>query len=486
MITRLQVRGFKNLTDVDVRFGPLTCVAGPNGVGKSNLFDVIALLSSLAAGRTLDTAAGAIRGTHRRQEVRHLFQVRSEGVGQELSLEVEMIVPRSGHDFLLKPVTASNTFLRYELRLVLAPGAGGIGTTLRIAHEELSAILPKSWERCLAFESTPAWRDSVLHSTREGRYVRTEGETNEAVVKMFADTDVGRGRGRPTLAYAADLPQTMLSTAQDGAAHPTAVLARREMMSWIQLALEPSALRASDELHAPVSMDENGRHLARLLFTLQQRDANTWTRVANHLAELVEEVRSVRVELDEKRELLTVMVTDRYGVELPASGLSDGMLRFLALAVMLEDPAPRGVICLEEPENGVHPRRVPIVLDLLRKMVVSLDHAVDADNPLRQVMLNTHSPIVVAQVLEDELLLARAGATLLRSPRLGLTLLPLPGTWRATEGTATSTRGEILEYLQASTMVREVESGPARPRRPRRVVESPSYQGTLFPLPASP
>jgi len=44
MIIRIKVKGFKNLVDVDVRFGPFTCVAGVNGVGKSNLFDAIRFL----------------------------------------------------------------------------------------------------------------------------------------------------------------------------------------------------------------------------------------------------------------------------------------------------------------------------------------------------------------------------------------------------------------------------------------------------------
>lgn len=48
MLTRLKVSGFKNLVDVDVRFGPFTCVAGANGVGKSNLFDAIRFLSAIA------------------------------------------------------------------------------------------------------------------------------------------------------------------------------------------------------------------------------------------------------------------------------------------------------------------------------------------------------------------------------------------------------------------------------------------------------
>ncbi len=48
MLTRLKVNGFKNLVNVDVSLGPFTCIAGVNGVGKSNLFDAIMFLSALA------------------------------------------------------------------------------------------------------------------------------------------------------------------------------------------------------------------------------------------------------------------------------------------------------------------------------------------------------------------------------------------------------------------------------------------------------
>jgi AAA15 family ATPase/GTPase len=41
MLVRLRVTGFKNLADVDIPFGPFTCIAGPNAAGKSNLFDAI-------------------------------------------------------------------------------------------------------------------------------------------------------------------------------------------------------------------------------------------------------------------------------------------------------------------------------------------------------------------------------------------------------------------------------------------------------------
>jgi AAA15 family ATPase/GTPase len=34
MLTRFTVSGFKNLLDLDARFGPFTCIVGPNGIGR--------------------------------------------------------------------------------------------------------------------------------------------------------------------------------------------------------------------------------------------------------------------------------------------------------------------------------------------------------------------------------------------------------------------------------------------------------------------
>jgi AAA15 family ATPase/GTPase len=57
VLTRLKVDGFKNLDGLDVRFGPFTCIAGPNGVGKSNVFDAIASLAALADKPLAEAAA---------------------------------------------------------------------------------------------------------------------------------------------------------------------------------------------------------------------------------------------------------------------------------------------------------------------------------------------------------------------------------------------------------------------------------------------
>jgi AAA15 family ATPase/GTPase len=60
MLTRLKPDWFKNLVDVEVRLGPVTCIAGANGVGKSNLFDAITFLSALA-DRPLIDASRSVR-----------------------------------------------------------------------------------------------------------------------------------------------------------------------------------------------------------------------------------------------------------------------------------------------------------------------------------------------------------------------------------------------------------------------------------------
>ena len=79
MLTRLVVNGFKNLVDFDMDFGPYTCIAGPNGVGKSNIFDAIQFLSLLTEC-TINQAALQIRNSGEDTgEIADLFFYRRRG-----------------------------------------------------------------------------------------------------------------------------------------------------------------------------------------------------------------------------------------------------------------------------------------------------------------------------------------------------------------------------------------------------------------------
>src|SRR5271166_4653246 len=98
MLTRLKVTGFKNLIDVDVRFGPFTCIAGVNGVGKSNLFDAIRFLSALADRPFLDAAKSVRDEQGTTGDVRSLFHRVENTAEGEMSFEAEMVIPEKDYD----------------------------------------------------------------------------------------------------------------------------------------------------------------------------------------------------------------------------------------------------------------------------------------------------------------------------------------------------------------------------------------------------
>ena len=96
------------------------------------------------------------------------------------------------------------------------------------------------------------------------------------------------------------------------------------------------------------------------------------------------------------------------------------------------------MLCIEEPENGIHPSRVPNLAELLRDYAVDANDAVGADNPLRQVVLNSHSPEVARQFSPDDLLFVERALTSGDGPIS--VFRPIEGTWRTTLSNGTESR----------------------------------------------
>ncbi len=465
MLTRLKVSGFKNLVSVDLRLGPFTCIAGANAAGKSNLFDAIHFFS-LLADRPLLEAALAVRGANR--QVKNLFHRTGDAQSTEMAFEAEMIIPKHGKDDLGQMATASSTFLRYRLELglrrpLVQGDRGGLPPStdeLEILEERLEYIKKGDAHHHLLFtHGVRSWRDSVVLNQKKGEcFISTQEEGGSRIVRLHQDG--GGSRGRPLSYLASTLPRTLVSSA-NAAESPTALLARREMQSWRLLQLEPSALRRSDDFADPSYLGDDGSHLAATLARLERSwqdqgeaqgyPGQAFAQVAGRLAEMIDDVKTISVDRDDKRELLTLEVTSRSGSTYPAPALSDGTLRFLGLAILEIDPQTEGLICLEEPENGVHPRRVPAVLEILQSIAVDTTEPVDIDNPLRQVIVNTHSPSVVKLVPEDSLILACPQEDLdSDGNRLqGVGFRPLQGTWRSRDdaGQPVASLGDLLFYL---------------------------------------
>jgi predicted ATPase len=492
MLTRLRIDGFKNLVDVDIRFGSFTCIAGANGVGKSNLFDAIKFLSDLADQPLIDAAISVRDESGKASDIRGIFRKFADHntsgpkYSESIRFEAEMIVPKYGVDDLGQQATATSTFLRYILHLAYRKdngfsSAGG----LEVVKEELVHINVGKAKEALLFDHSKSWRDSVIGNKRTVEYISTVEEQGNRIIKLHQD---GKQGGSPVRRNAKTLPRTVLSST-NAVENPTALLVRNEMRSWRLLQLEPSALRKPDEFNAPIRLGEDGSHIASTLFHLAQidtqdggPDANVdcskiYGQVASRLSELIEDVYAVGVERDEKRELLTLNLTTLGRVSYPAKSLSDGTLRFLALAVIELDPNTLGVICLEEPENGIHPERIPAILRLLKDIAVDVNEPVGIDNPLRQVVINTHSPVVVQQVSEDALLAAELVDG-------GVRFSSLSNTWRSKDQDARIiSKGKIQTYLNPSFVSEHLDetyqiNGEPK-RRSRRVMDRTDLQQFL-------
>lgn len=91
---------------------------------------------------------------------------------------------------------------------------------------------------------------------------------------------------------------------------------------------------------------------------------------------------------------------------IPATRLSDGTLRYLFLMALLLDPTPPPIICIEEPEIGLHPDIIPTIAEML----------VEASKRT-QIIVTTHSDALVSSLPVESVLVCerdKTGTHLLR------------------------------------------------------------------------
>ena len=442
MLTRLEVNGFKNLVDFALDFGPYTCIAGPNGVGKSNIFDAIRFLSLLTE-HTINDAALQIRSAG--EETGDIADLLFYGCGERtdrMEFAAEMIVSESVRDDFGREAKTSSSFLRYEVALSYEPPSptGGLLGGLALEREELRPIITGHAVRHLKFpHSKSKFRDSVVFNNRHARsgFISTQidPETEQAAIVVHQD---GGSRGPALPSPAQGAARTIVGT-ENTSATPTILAAKREMQSWRVLALDPAAMRRPDRYTQPPGIADNGAHIPATLQHLTNVAAESGERpdvvlqmVSIILSELVS-FSAVKVVKDDVRQLLSLQVEEKSGIKLRANSISDGALRFLALATLTEVVDESAVICMEEPENGIHPDKLDAVHRLLRAIAVDPDRPVNVENPLRQVIVATHSPYFVQLQDKENLVLAKPGMARTNSGELAERLLqcqPYHGTWR--------------------------------------------------------
>jgi predicted ATPase len=393
MLTRLEIDGFKSFEHFSVDLAPFSVVLGSNASGKSNLFDAIELLARLATHNVSD-AMKSMRG-----EPSELFRRTTAGTSSTMRFAAEVLVEPNvvdpwGNE---KPIT--QTRIRYEIELALRTGRDS-GNQVFVAHEAAKTIRSRedSWARSM--KASPAFKKHHLrYSKRSNAFLETRQEAENLVFHLHHDGH--QGRNRPAKSASA----SVLSTITD-ADFPHLFALREELRNWRLLQLDPAMLRRPSPENATDTLESDGSNLAAVLTRIKletssvHQPAGVLSAIAAELNSLIPGVKGLEAEFDKGSRQYKARLLMRDGIPFSSNVVSDGTLRVLALLTMLNDPRQRGVLCFEEPENGVHPGRLRDFIALLRDAACAPgDPESGKEGPLMQLLLNSHSPVVLNALL---------------------------------------------------------------------------------------
>lgn len=216
------------------------------------------------------------------------------------------------------------------------------------------------------------------------------------------------------------------------------------------LRLDPDALRTATALIPSVKksvwfLDERGLGLSGLYDSLLGRDRDAFIALEDRFKKLFPTVRALRLDnTKDAKKALGLTLHD--GKVVPADGMSEGMLYWLAFAI-LGHLEPVEMILVEEPENGLHPSRIREVMGVLREI-----------SGRTQIVLATHSPLVINELAPEEVTIVT------RTPERGTICTPMTQTKNFQQRAEVYALGELWLSYADGELERELvpeDSSPA-------------------------
>jgi energy-coupling factor transporter ATP-binding protein EcfA2 len=375
---------------------------GPNGAGKTTLLDIPIVLGEMLAARSIEKAFFKDTPTHSRARADYAGDLIYKRAGNNFVLVVEAKLPETIVAELLEKqasrlsprsvekLRASPqkwfTRIRYEIEFELFNEALQIGQEYLLLLTEsataqhgdtgglIGETLSASSRNIMPIISRPRGGKVSFHPEAEARGPRNQygfPVTEPAFANVFAD------RGR----YGASLWLRELLTSESCAYQPSFTVLRTPQPRIHQPAVVRDAatlawLAETLEKPTEAEIEAKGKKISR------SRSFERWERLARLALPGLVRIEPV-VRNDDKHAYLRLHY--RNGAEVPASGLSDGTLTILALTILSFLPATPAFLTYEEPENGIHPKGIEILLEALQ----AVHHS--------QVFVSSHSPLVLAQ-----------------------------------------------------------------------------------------
>ena len=441
MLTRIEIDGFKSFEEFSLDLRPFMAVVGPNASGKSNLFDALRFLSLLAQ-HDIRTAMQDLRG-----EPEELFRRTDSGTSASMSFAVEVLLGRKGVDAFGKNYETPTQRLRYELQLRMTKDSSGVPRGISVTSEKCSPIARKD-DRAVFLRGV-----KLSRNFRVSPFISTP-PTGEAIL-VHQDGPQKHGNPRPISLKEAS--RTALSTI--ATAEFPHLNALRQTLAGIRfLEINPQEARSANDRFADPVLRPDASNLAAALAHLKatttdkNRPDGVLADIAADLASLIPSVRGIESRDDPGQRQYSFGLQFDDGLVFSSRVISDGTLRLLALLTVLNDPARRGTLCFEEPENGVHEGRVPQLVAFLRNAAAVSQ---DPDIPSFQVLLATHSPKLMS-VLKDEEIVAADSIVSIDST-IGTRFLKTrmrsfdPSSPDLFDANRSLSRTEVLRLLQTAT-----------------------------------
>ena len=383
MLKRVYIEGYKSLHKVEVRLSPLTLLFGPNAAGKSNFLDALQLLSKLATSRTLKEAFDppyrgkplesftvgetGLKGLVRQARLNFLMEADlclSEAIVADVNRQIQEMRRPDGKG--LSKETGNRLVrerdLRYRVKIEMRPQSG----ILCVTDEYLTALNDKG---------KPTGKRRPFVERQGGKiHLRLERQAHPRYYERYLD-------------------HTVLSMPHYPPHYPHLTAARRELERWQFFYFEPrERMRAANPVKEVRHMGLMGEELAAFLNTLRTQQPKQFKAVEKSLRVIMPSVDGIETDVSDLGEVELRLKEN--GVALPAGVLSEGTLRILGLLALTGAGEVPSMVGFEEPENGVHPRRIRLIAELLK----TRQH-IDTT----QYIVTTHSPILPDLLPDDSL-----------------------------------------------------------------------------------
>ncbi len=345
----LKLKNFKSFQHIEMRDIPNFCVVvGANGTGKSTLFNVFGFLRNIFKG-DIHSALAKIGGSKGIQEVRSRG---SDGdIEIELKFRVEPTKPLISYSIAIGEDKHGSPIIKKELMQYH-------GDNFEKPWNLLDFINGKGIVVSNGFES-------VEDESQLEREEQTLKSPNILAIKGLAQFE----------------------------RFPAIVALGNLIENWHVSDFHIQSARPEQEAGYAEHLSTEGENLSLVTQFLYERHRDTFDDILKQLSKRIPGISKVDVKTTEEGRVLLRFQDGSFEDPFLARYVSDGTIKMLAYLILLYDPNPHPLLCVEEPENQLYPKLLLELAEEFRSYA----------NRSCQVFVSTHSPDFLNAVELDEL-----------------------------------------------------------------------------------